>query len=57
MYNLQCLIFYYYLCTAKLIIYDGNIAIKHVNNYYRNGFFLGESPFSQERHLLVAAYS
>jgi hypothetical protein len=50
MYNFQCLIFYLYLCsrfaTAKLIIYDGNIAIKHVNNCYRYGFFMRETAFS-----------
>ena len=44
-------------CTAKLIIYDENTAIKCVNNCYRDGFFSCKSAFLQEWELLIAAYS
>ena len=32
--------------SAKLIIYDENTAIDHVNNCYRHAFFLSESTFT-----------
>ena len=31
---------------AKLIIYDGNTAIEHVNNCYRHGIFMRKADFS-----------
>ena len=43
--------------NAKIIIYDGNTAIEHVNNCYRHGFFLRETDFPQERKLQLTAYS
>jgi len=42
--------------SAKLIIYDENTAIDHVNNCYRHGIFMRKADFSQEWELQFAAY-
>jgi len=43
--------------AAKVIIYDQNSAIKHVNNCYRHVIFMYKTDFSQKRELQFAAYS
>ena len=50
-----------YLCSrkvsAKLIIYDGNTAIDHVNNCYRHAIFMRKTGFQTQWKFQFTAYS
>lgn len=43
--------------ATKVIIYDRNSAIKHVNNCYRHVIFMRKTDFSQEWKFQFTAYS
>ena len=57
MFNCIVLSFIRIFAVAKLIIYDENAAIDHVNNCYRHAIFMRKTGFQTQWKFQFTAYS